>query len=100
MITYFLTISIFFWLFLAFFGVDYLFLKNPFFGQTKFCLGQDQKKITSLLLKVKIIIPARNEERNICKTLRKLINQVGVNYFIIIVDDNSTDSTTDIAKKF
>ena len=39
-------------------------------------------------------------KKNICKTLRKLINQVGVNYFIIIVDDNSTDSTTDIAKKF
>ena len=37
---------------------------------------------------------------NICTTLSKLISQIGVNYFIIIVDDNSTDSTSDITKNF
>ena len=74
------------------------FSREPFFGQTKFCLSRQQKKIAPPA-KIKIVIPARNEEQNICTTLSKLISQIGVNYFIIIVDD-STDSTSDIIKIF
>ena len=100
MITYTLIISIFFWLFLAFFWGRLPFSNEPFFWSNKVLFRSRSKKNHKPLNKVKIIIPARNEEKNICKTLRKLISQLGVNYFIIIVDDNSTDSTTDIAKKF
>ena len=100
MITYTLIISIFFWLFLTFFWGRFPFSKEPFFWSNKVLFKSSPKKNRLPPAKIKIVIPARNEEQNICTTLSKLISQVGVNYFIIIVDDNSTDSTSDITKNF
>ncbi len=52
--------------------------------------------------KVSIIIPARNEEENVGNLLNSLQNQTyPKNLFeIIVVNDHSTDGTTEIVKKF
>ena len=42
---------------------------------------------------VSIIVPARNEEREICRCLTSLLGQNYPNYEIIAVDDNSSDNT-------
>ena len=45
---------------------------------------------------VSIIVPARNEERNIAACLQGLLNQTYPNYEVIVVDDRSTDQTARI----
>uniref|UniRef100_A0A7C5U4B9 Glycosyltransferase n=1 Tax=Fervidobacterium nodosum TaxID=2424 RepID=A0A7C5U4B9_9BACT len=50
--------------------------------------------------KVSVIIPARNEERNIGKILSFLSQQSIPIYEIIVVDDNSWDKTYEIASSF
>jgi cellulose synthase/poly-beta-1,6-N-acetylglucosamine synthase-like glycosyltransferase len=45
---------------------------------------------------VSIIVPARNEEKNIKKCQLSLLNQSYANFEIIAIDDNSTDNTLQI----
>ena len=45
---------------------------------------------------VSIIVPARNEERNIRRCVESLLEQNYPNYEVIVVDDGSTDGTPDI----
>jgi cellulose synthase/poly-beta-1,6-N-acetylglucosamine synthase-like glycosyltransferase len=56
----------------------------------------------SLTLKISIIIPARNEEKNIGALLEALQNQTYPKelYEIIVIDDHSEDRTVEIVKKF
>lgn len=49
---------------------------------------------------VSVIIPARNEEASLDACLTSLINQTGVTFEIIVVDDHSTDRTRQIAQKY
>ncbi len=46
---------------------------------------------------ISILVPARNEEANIANCIECLIKQDYANYEIIIIDDNSTDKTYEIA---
>ena len=48
---------------------------------------------------VSVLIPARNEEDNIERCILSLENQTYRNYEILIIDDNSTDSTHSILCK-
>jgi len=48
---------------------------------------------------VSILIPARNEERNIERCLNSLRNQVYKNYEILVLNDNSTDHTLNILNR-
>lgn len=50
--------------------------------------------------KVSIMVPARNEENNIERCINSLIRQDYPNFEIILLDDNSTDNTLDIIKKY
>ncbi len=50
--------------------------------------------------KISILIPARNEETNIEKCLKSLITLDYAVDEIIVLDDNSEDSTSDIVEKF
>ena len=49
---------------------------------------------------VSIIVPARNEEANLAACLDSLVAQSGIAYEIIVVDDDSTDRTAEIARSF
>ena len=51
---------------------------------------------------ISIIIPARNEEENIESLLQSIANQIYPKelFEVIVVDDNSTDSTASIAQQF
>jgi poly-beta-1,6-N-acetyl-D-glucosamine synthase len=54
-------------------------------------------------IRVSIIIPARNEEKNIGKLLQAIINQQHVqkiDWEIIVVNDNSTDKTEAVVNSF
>ena len=42
---------------------------------------------------VSILVPARNEEKNIAETLRALLQQSYTNYEVIVLDDHSEDDT-------
>lgn len=51
-------------------------------------------------LKIAIIIPTYNEEKNIKKTLLRVPNDISDKLDVIVVDDGSTDKSVDIAKCF
>src|SRR5690625_3937842 len=51
-------------------------------------------------LKYSIIIPAHNEENFIGKTLESVVQQTILPHQLIVVNDNSTDQTEKIVKKF
>lgn len=50
--------------------------------------------------KVSVIVPARNEERTLERCLRSLVVQTGIPFEVIVVDDQSTDRTGEIAETF
>jgi len=51
-------------------------------------------------MKVSVVIPAHNEEKNIEKTIEALLAQDYPNLEIIIVDNASSDRTNEVAKKY
>ena len=50
--------------------------------------------------KVSVIIPARNEEEKLPRLLESLTHQEYENYEVLVIDDQSTDSTWEIIEKF
>lgn len=52
-------------------------------------------------MKISIIVPARNEEKHIAACLRSLKDQTYTgDYEIVVIDNNSTDKTAEIARGF
>ena len=51
-------------------------------------------------MKVSIIVPAYNEEDSIAQTLKSLRNQTYQDREIVVIDNNSTDKTNQIAQKY
>lgn len=51
-------------------------------------------------LKVGIIMPAYNEERNIENTLSLIPKNISENLEVIVIDDGSTDKTSEIAERY
>jgi glycosyltransferase involved in cell wall biosynthesis len=49
--------------------------------------------------RLSVVIPARNEELDIETALRSVLSQQGVNLQVIVVNDNSTDSTGEIVER-
>lgn len=49
---------------------------------------------------ISVIINTKNEEKNIGRCLRSLDNQTNKNFEVIVVDNNSTDETQSIARKY
>jgi glycosyltransferase involved in cell wall biosynthesis len=49
---------------------------------------------------ISIIVPARNEEACLARCLEPLVKQSGVSFEVIVVDDESTDRTREIAESF
>jgi len=73
--------------------VNYLYLKF-FVASASKNVPKDNNPFVSIL------IPARNEEKNIPKTLKAIISQNYTNIEIIVYDDNSNDRTKDIVASF
>lgn len=48
---------------------------------------------------VSVIVPARNEERNLCRCVTSLLEQDYENFEVIVVDDGSTDATPRILEE-
>jgi chlorobactene glucosyltransferase len=48
---------------------------------------------------ISIIVPARNEEKNIRRCVEALLDQTYPNYELIVVDDRSTDATPEILEE-
>ena len=71
----------------------YLMFKVPSFHKLKDIKPRDLSKLS-------IIIPARNEEKRITPLLESLRKQKNQGFEIIVVDDESTDKTAEIAKSF
>ena len=46
--------------------------------------------------KVSVLVPARNEEKNISVCIDSLLGQTYANYEIVVLDDQSTDRTWEI----
>src|SRR5439155_4141620 len=74
-----------------------LFLRTPPEGKkgakTKPTCDSNASRIGT---SVSIIVPARNEERNIRSCVTSLLEQDYDNYEVIVVDDGSTDATAAI----
>lgn len=51
-------------------------------------------------MKISVVIPVYNEEKYIGKCLESIVNQIEKPDEIIVVDNNCTDKTVEIAKKF
>ena len=51
-------------------------------------------------MKVSIIIPTYNDEKTIIETLDSVVSQTYDDYEVIIVDDGSTDNTSEVVKKY
>jgi glycosyltransferase involved in cell wall biosynthesis len=49
---------------------------------------------------VSVLIPARNEEKNIARCLDSVIKQDYKNYEILVLDDKSEDNTSEIIKRY
>lgn len=62
--------------------------------------NQKMRASTSKDKLVSVLIPARNEEKNIHNILRDLSAQDYHNYEVLIFDDQSTDSTAEVVSKF
>ena len=95
-------LSLTFWLYLTFCHGRTNFFKNFNFWSNKIVfeklfLTSNKKNIKE---KICVIIPARNEEKTILKTLTSLKNQKINNLEIVVIDDNSTDNTSKIIYKF
>jgi cellulose synthase/poly-beta-1,6-N-acetylglucosamine synthase-like glycosyltransferase len=60
------------------------------------------QKIIGEGVSISVIIPARNEEKNIGNCLRSIINQTYSErlFEIIVIDDHSTDKTAEVVKSF
>lgn len=86
---------------LFFFGALYIAL-ILFYTIGWFRLKTFSKKNTEFKTRVSIIIPARNEQENILNLLKDLSNQVYPKKFyeVIVIDDNSTDSTHEKISEF
>ncbi len=63
-------------------------------------MTQNEKITSSTDAKIAVIMPVRNEEKFIGKTLAELFNQDLQPYRIIVINDSSTDKTQEILEKF
>jgi len=82
----------FFCLLILIFNVTINILWGPYLKKIKINL-QSYPKVT-------ILIPARNEENNIKKVIESSLKQNYPSFEVIVLDDNSTDKTYEIARNY
>ena len=98
MVSFFCLIAFCSWLYLLFFNSRKSFSYNDFFWSNKTVFERSYKKNNiKNYKKICIVVPARNEEKNIVKTLNSIVKQDLNNIRILIIDDNSNDKTYFVA---
>ena len=80
-----------------FLSKESFFWSNKIILEKKFPLNSFNKN--KKFKKTSVIVPARNEEKNIAKCIEGLINQKDYIEEIIIIDDDSYDKTRKVAKQ-
>ncbi|WAM31744.1 glycosyltransferase [Caldicellulosiruptor naganoensis] len=85
---------------MIFFIIFILGIASGFFLFSKIFLADTKDDSLELNQKISVIIPARNEEKNLPYLLKSLFSQTTVPDEIIVVDDFSEDNTSKIARKF
>ncbi len=73
-----------------------VFLINLILNLRKMRTPDKNSKVPQPAPLISVLVPARNEEKNIRKCLESLQKQDYPNFEIIVLDDNSTDNTTAI----
>ena len=74
--------------------IQFIYYFRYFLPLSKFT----SKKINSAQPKVSVVICAHNEEINLKKNLESILNQKYPDFEVIVVDDRSTDKTSEIVK--
>jgi len=59
----------------------------------------NESELDGALVRLSVIIPARNEEDDIDEALRSVLEQKGVELQVIVVNDHSTDRTGEIVRR-
>jgi glycosyltransferase involved in cell wall biosynthesis len=81
--------------------VPFFFSKTGMKDRPKFYItSKQQSHVNPKNPKVSVVIPAYNEEEFIGTTLKSLINQTYKNFELIVVDNNSSDQTADVARRY
>jgi len=73
---------------------------NAVFGPFLKNLRKKNKELSGVKPKVSVLVPARNEEKNIENCIRSITSFDYPNYEILILDDGSTDNTYNILEKY
>ena len=98
MTSFFCLVSFFSWIYLLFFNSRKYFSYNELFWSNMTIFERFYKKNNNENnQKICVIIPARNEEKNISETLKSIVKQGLRNISILIIDDNSNDKTYFVA---
>ena len=101
MTDFFCLVAFFSWIYLLFFNSRKFFSYNELFWSNMTVFEKLYKKNNNQSnQKICVVIPARNEEKNLPKTLNSIVRQDLNNISILIIDDNSTDKTHIIASTF
>ncbi len=79
---------------LAFFGFSYLLLMISVFNYFTIRTPNDSREISET---ISVLLPVRNEEKNIAQCIEALKNQISIPHVrFIVIDDQSTDRTPEI----
>ena len=87
---------------IAFYSIGGLLLITTTITVYNFCTAPRIRNQSYPLVQkplISILIPARNEEKNIAETLRALLQQSYTNYEVILLDDHSEDDTYELAEE-
>lgn len=83
------------------FGTFPLLLRKKLADRVRFYINtREQKHESPKNPRISVVIPAYNEGEFIEPTLKSLLNQTYKDFEIIVVDNNSTDNTGEVAKRF
>ena len=86
------------WIYLLFFNSRKFFSYNELFWSNMTIFERFYKKNNNKNNQnICVVIPARNEEKNLPKTINSIIRQDLNNISILIIDDNSSDKTHIVA---
>ena len=97
---FFCLVAFFSWIYLLFFNSRKFFSYNELFWSNMTIFERFYKKNNNKNNQnICVVIPARNEEKNLPKTINSIVRQNLNNISILIIDDNSSDKTHIVASK-